>query len=291
MSAPPPPVPEPRLAASRPPVAAIVLTQDEAAHILPCLRTLQWARETVVVDSGSTDGTPELARTLNARVVHHAWLGWAGQRNFALTQVSLPWVLFVDADERVPLDLAEEMIACIEQSSTGEGTAIDEGTTLESRSGGTPVGFWVPRQNVILGRWVRHAGWSPDYQLRLFRRERGRYDLSRPVHELVQLDGPTAFLDHRLVHHNYASWRQFWTKQRRYAGVEAGALAAQGRRAKVRNFVLQPWREFRRRYWTLQGYRAGALGLGLSAVLAVANLQMYVELWRLNHQDTPTAPR
>ncbi len=278
-TAPQPPVPEPRPKNTGPPLAAIVLTQDEAAHILPCLRTLQWAREIVVVDSGSTDGTPELARTLNARVVHHAWPGWAGQRNFALTQVSLPWVLFVDADERVPLDLAEEMIACIEKSS------------IENEPDGTVAGFWVPRQNVILGHWVRHAGWSPDYQLRLFRRERGRYDPSRPVHELVQLDGPTACLDRRLVHHNYASWRQFWSKQRRYAGVEAGALAVQGTRAKARNFVLQPCREFRRRYWTLQGHRAGALGLGLCLVLALANLQMYVELWRLNHRDTATAPR
>ncbi|MDQ3700470.1 MAG: glycosyltransferase family 2 protein [Chloroflexota bacterium] len=293
---PPPPAPEPRPKTTRPPVAAIVLTQDEAAHILPCLRTLQWAREIVVVDSGSTDGTPELARTLNARVVHHAWVGWAGQRNFALTQVSLPWVLFVDADERVPLDLAEEMIACIEKSSIEvttslERTAIDERAASENERDGTPAGFWVPRQNVILGHWVRHAGWSPDYQLRLFRRERGRYDPARPVHELVQLDGRTACLDRRLVHHNYASWRQFWSKQRRYAGAEAGALAAQGTRAKARNFVLQPCREFRRRYWTLQGHRAGALGLGLCLVLALANLQMYVELWRLNHRDTATAPR
>lgn len=262
---------------SRPPVAAVVLTQDEASHILPCLRTLQWAGELLVVDSGSTDGTPELARSLNARVVHHAWGGWAAQRNFALTQVSLPWVLFVDADERVPLDLAEEVIARIHDHSQASG-------------------FWVPRQNVILGRWVRHAGWSPDYQLRLFRRDQGRYDPARPVHELVSLDGPAAHLNRPLVHHNYASWGQFWVKQCRYARAEAAALAGQGKRARPHNLVLQPWREFRRRYWTLQGYRAGALGLGLSLVLALATLRMYLELVRLNrlpppeHPDNPARP-
>ena len=197
-------------------------------------------------NSGSTDGTPDLARSLGARVLHHPWSGWAVQRDFALGQARLPWVLFVDADERVPLDLAEEVQARVAQAE---------------REGG-PVGFWIPRQNVILGRWVRHAGWWPDHQMRLLRAGRGRYDPLRPVHELVQLDGPAGHLSNRLVHHNYVSWRQFWTKQRRYARAEAAALASQGVRAKPRNFVLQPLREFRRRYWTLDGRREGAPGAG-----------------------------
>jgi hypothetical protein len=251
-----------------PPIAAVVLAQDEAAHIIPCLRTLQWAGERLVIDSGSTDGTPALAGSLGARVLHHDWAGWAAQRDFALQQVSLPWVFFVDADERVPLALAEEVVARVAQA--------------DSAAGAGPAGFWVPRQNVILGRWMRHAGWSPDYQLRLFRRDRGHYDPARPVHELVILDGPAGYLDSRLIHHNYASWRQFWVKQCRYARIEAAAMASRGDRAKPRNFVLQPLREFRRRYWTLQGYREGLLGLGVSAALAAANLVQYAELWRLN---------
>ena len=257
-------------------ISAVVLTRDEAPHILPCLRTLQWAGERLVVDSGSTDGTPDLARSLGARVLYHDWAGWAVQRDYALGEARLPWVFFVDADERVPLDLAEEVTARV----------------AEAERTGAPVGFWVPRQNVILGQWVRHAGWSPDYQLRLFRRDRGRYDPTRPVHELVLLDGPAGHLTHRLVHHNYVSWGQLWAKQRRYARAEAAALAARGVRAKPRNFVLQPLREFRRRYWTLEGHRAGPLGLGLSAVLAAATFVMYAELWRLNLTDgQPREPR
>ncbi len=262
-----------------PPVAAVVLAQDEAAHIIPCLRTLQWAGERLVIDSGSTDGTPALAGSLGARVLHHDWAGWAAQRDFALQQVSLPWVFFVDADERVPLALAEEVVARVAQA--------------DAAAPAGPAGFWVPRQNVILGRWMRHAGWSPDYQLRLFRRDQGRYDPARPVHELVILDGPAAYLDARLIHHNYASWRQFWVKQCRYARIEAAAMASRGDRARPRNFVLQPLREFRRRYWTLRGYREGLLGLGLSAALAAANLVQYAELWRLNgrHEREPERGR
>lgn len=254
-------------------ISAIVLTLNEAAHIEPCLRTLQWADELLVVDSRSTDGTSQLASALGARVISHPWVSFAAQRNFALSQVSHPWVCFVDADERVPLELAQEIRQQVQRAN-----AI-----------GTPSGFWLPRQNLIMGTWVQAAGWSPDYQLRVFRRDRGSYDPGRPVHELVQLAGESAHLTHRLVHHNYVSWRQFWSKQRRYARDEAGALFARSIRVKPQNFVLQPLREFQRRFWTLEGYRAGTLGLALSAVLAAANFVMYVDLWRRQRTGSTAA--
>jgi hypothetical protein len=129
---------------------------------------------------------------------------------------------------------------------------------------------------------MRHAGWSPDYQLRLFGATGALR--SRPCRstKLVILDGPAGYLDSRLIHHNYASWRQFWVKQCRYARIEAAAMASRGDRAKPRNFVLQPLREFRRRYWTLQGYREGLLGLGCERRPRRRQLVQYAELWRLN---------
>src|SRR5581483_8278263 len=249
-------------------ISAVVLTRDEARHVMPCLEALSWAAERVVVDCGSTDGTPRLAQQAGARVVTRSWDNYAAQRNFALAQAACPWVFFVDADERVPPELAREAAARVAAAERA----------LRAGASGAPVGFWVPRQNLILGRWVRCAGWDPDYQLRLFRRDRGRYDPARPVHELVLLDGPSERLVHRLVHHNYTTWRQFWTKQRRYARLEAAALYARGVRPKPQNFVLQPLREFRRRFFTLRGYRAGLLGLALSLALAAANFVTYVDL-------------
>ncbi|HEU5315983.1 MAG TPA: glycosyltransferase family 2 protein, partial [Chloroflexota bacterium] len=198
-------------------------------------------------------------------VVVRAWESWAAQRNAALAHVRTPWVFFVDVDERVPLELAEEI-----------GATVSRATEV-----GQPVGFWVPRQNLIMGRWVRHAGWHPDYQLRLFRVDRGRYASDRAVHELVQLDGSDARLTARLVHHNYEAWGQFWRKQLRYARAEATQLHAAGQRARPRNLVLQPLRELRRRFVTLGGYREGLLGLALSVVLAGADLVKYAELLRL----------
>jgi glycosyltransferase involved in cell wall biosynthesis len=254
-----------------PRITAVVLMQDEAPHVAPCLRTLRWAEERLVVDGGSRDDTVGLARDAGAVVVERAWDHWTGQRTFALSQVRTPWVFFVDADERVPPELADEIRGVV-SAATGDGS---------------PVGFWIPRQNLILGKWVRHAGWYPDYQLRLFRTNRGRYDPGRQVHELVHLEGEAGHLSAHLIHHNYVSRGQFWRKQLRYARSEAAQLDAQGVRAKPRNFVLQPLRELRRRYVTLAGYRAGPLGLELCAVLGLANFVMYAELWRLNHEDAP----
>lgn len=251
-------------------ISAIVLALDEAAQIESCLRTLAWAGELlVVVDSRTTDDTLQIAERSGARVVIRPWDHYAGQRNFALSQAGLPWVLFVDADERVPLELADDVRRCV----------------AAAEAAGEPAGFWIPRQNLIMGRWVQHAGWYPDYQLRLFRRDRGRYDPDRPVHELVLLDGADARLEHHLVHHNYHSWAQFWRKQRRYASMEARALHDRRVRLKAQNFVLQPLRELRRRYWTLRGYRDGSLGLALSLLLAAANFLQYVELWRLERAE------
>jgi glycosyltransferase involved in cell wall biosynthesis len=250
----------------KPRITAVVLMQDEAPHVYPCLHTLRWADDLVVVDGGSEDGTVWLARDAGARVIERAWDHWTGQRNFALSCVRTPWVFFVDADERVPPELAHEIRVAVGRASQS----------------GTPSGFWVPRQNLILGQWVRHAGWYPDYQLRLFRTDRGRYDAARRVHELVQLDGTAERLSAHLIHHNYVTWGELWRKQLRYARSEAAQLHAQGVRARPRNFVLQPLRELNRRYITWGGYRGGALGLQLSLLLALANVVMYVELRRLN---------
>ena len=246
-------------------ITAVVLMQDVAPHVRPCLRTLRWADQMLVVDGGSVDDTVALAEAAGARVLSRRWDHYTAQRTFALSQVQTPWVLFVDADERVPLELAREVRAAIERTTRGSAT----------------VGFWLPRQNLILGKWVRHAGWYPDYQLRLFRVGHGRYDPHRQVHELVHLDGPSERLRATLLHHNYVTWSQFWTKQLRYARAEASEMHVRGLRTRPHNLLLQPLRELRRRYLSLGGYRAGTLGLQLSLVLAFADGVKYAELHRL----------
>jgi hypothetical protein len=247
-------------------ITAVVLARDEVRHVVPCLRTLRWADDRMVMlDSRAPGSMERLILSAGACVERREWTSWAAQRNAALERVDTAWVFFVDVDERVPLELAEEIRSTVSRAARD----------------GQPVGLWVPRQNLIVGQWVRHAGWHPDYQLRLFRVDRGRYDPQRAVHELVQLDGAGEQLRSHLLHHNYEAWGQLWRKQLTYARAEAAQLHAAGQRARPHNLVLQPLRELRRRYVTLHGYRAGALGASLSLLLAVADLVKYAELLRL----------
>ena len=253
-------------------IIACILTRNEARHIEACLNSVSWTHAQMVVDCGSTDATVDLARARGAIVLHRDWDGWAGQRTFAINEAlrrGYRWVFFVDADERVPPELSTEATRVVEASDAAHAA----GDTT------APVGFWVPRRNIIAGKWVRHAGWDPDYQLRLFRTDRGRYDPARPVHELVLLDGPDAHLEARLVHYNYDDWQHFWIKQQRYAHIEAAARVSRGHRVRPHNFILQPWREFWRRYVTLEGWRAGTHGIILAILLAIAEFQTLRLAW------------
>jgi glycosyltransferase involved in cell wall biosynthesis len=230
---------------------AVILTKNEARHIAACIDSVRWADGVLVSDSFSDDGTPDLARAAGATVVQRVFDGWARQRNAALEQAAAlgaEWVFFVDADERATPELAAEIRQVIAQRPE--------------------VGWGAPRWNYIVGKRVNHGGFYPDYQLRLMRIDRARYDLERPVHEVVLLDGASGHLQHPLLHYNYDTWAQFHAKQRRYATYEAHILRKRGIRPRPHNFILQPLREFRRRYLTLQGYRDGLHGLKLCLLLA-----------------------
>jgi len=247
-----------------PHLSAIVLAKNEERNIVDCLQTLSWADEVLVLDSGSEDATVALAQEMGARVETCPFDNFPRQRNAALELAQGEWAFFVDADERVTEELAREVQKAITQEE------VD--------------GFWVPRHNYIFGRLIRHAGWYPDYQLRLFRRHKGRYDESREVHELVILDGPQGYLEKPLIHYNYEGIGQFIERQNRYTEMEAAYLFRGGARAKVRNFVLQPCREFRRRYITLQGYKDGRYGLLLSLLMAYYEGVKYLKLRRLHRR-------
>jgi glycosyltransferase involved in cell wall biosynthesis len=230
-------------------LAAVILTYNEAHNVEWCILTLRGGADAVIVwDSGSTDGTVERARRAGALVVQRPFDNYAGQRQAALDAIDAEWLLFVDADERVTPALMAE----IQAATARQGVA----------------GYWIPRRNWIVGHEVRGGGFSPDYQLRLLRRGAAHYAPERQVHEIVHLDGPAEHLTEPLIHHNYLTWEQFDRKQRAYAAYEARILAGQGIRPRPHNFVLQPWREFHRRFVALEGWRDGAFGFQLALRLA-----------------------
>ncbi len=242
-------------------LSVIILTRNEERHIADCLRSVDWADEVIVLDSLSEDRTVEIARSMGAIIHQRPFLNYADQRNAALDLVDNDWVFFIDADERATPELAAEVRRVIAEEKM--------------------AGWWVPRRNYIFGKWIRHAGWYPDYQLRLLLRGLARYDQAREVHELVILEGETGYLKNTLLHYNYDTLAEFMARQDVYTDYEAKILYDQGIRPKWRNFILQPLRELKRRYISLEGYKDGFHGLLLSLLMAYYNFVMYCRLRQL----------
>jgi glycosyltransferase involved in cell wall biosynthesis len=231
-------------------LTAAVIARDEELMLGDCVQSLGFADERLVlVDAATRDRTREIARGLGARVEERVFDNFAAQRDAALALASGDWVLFVDADERVTPDLRTEVLSTIDQP-------------------GGRRGFWIPRHNYLLGRVIRHAGWFPDYQLRLLERGAAHFDPLRVVHEEAIVDGPVGHLRQPLVHLNYRSLGEFIAKQERYCPFEAQAWLSRFGRPRRRALIGQPLREFWRRYVLLQGVREGTLGLVLSVLLA-----------------------
>ena len=251
-------------------LAAVVLTKNEAARIAECISSLGWCDRVVLSDSYSDDGTVSMAREAGAEVIQRAFDNFASQRNAALECVDADWIFFVDADERATPELGIEVRQAI-------GTDVN-------------AGWWVPRHNYIAGKLMHYGGYYPDYQMRLLRRGRARYDPARPVHEVVILDGEAGFLRQPLIHYNYDDWAQVHDKQRRYALLEAQRLQAAGIQPRPHKFVTQPAREFYRRMITLRGYRDGPSGWRLYALLAYyygfVPYQHLRRLWREENTTT-----
>ncbi|HEX6290036.1 MAG TPA: glycosyltransferase family 2 protein [Herpetosiphonaceae bacterium] len=243
-------------------LSIVIIARDEERYIGGALESaVPIADELLVVlDPRTTDRTAEIARQWGATVVEHRFESFPRQRNAALARSGGEWVLFLDADERLTPDLTGELHDFRRQGQHEH------------------VGYWLPRHNRYFGRWLKGGGWYPDRQLRLLRRGHARYDETRLVHELVQLDGSTGDLHGHLLHINIETWPELHTKQRRYALAEAQTLALAGVRAKWRNLLLQPLREVKRRFVTWHGYRDGGLGLVLALTMGYYELVKYIHL-------------
>lgn len=241
-------------------LTAIILTLNEEQHIVDCIASLGWCDEIIVFDSHSQDETVLLAEAAGATVLQNRFEHYAQQRNAALDAVTADWVFFVDADERGSAELGREIREVI-------------ATRPE-------MGWHVPRHNYLFGKLTLGAGWFPDYQLRLFKHGRVRYE--RPVHEVAVVDGGIGHLQTPLTHYNYADVAQFHAKQRKYTRYDAQILKDGGVRPKAYTPFTQPLRHFWWRYVTLNGYRDGLHGLRLSGYMAYYEWRKYRELARLS---------
>jgi glycosyltransferase involved in cell wall biosynthesis len=248
-----------------PPLSATVITLNEAANIRECLASLAFADEILVVDSGSTDGTTDLARAAGATVISRDWPGYAAQKDFAASQARHDWILSIDADERVTPDLAAEVRR-----------------TLDTP--GDHAGFRVPRVTFHLGRWIRTTDWYPDYQLRLYDRRRASWTGGRPrlVHESVTASGPVGRLDQDLQHYAYRDIAHHYETMQRYTTLAAQQMAAEGRRASLFGLLIHPPAAFVRNYILKRGFLDGTTGLIISAMNAHYVFLKFAKLWALH---------
>lgn len=243
------------------PVTVTVITLNEAANIEACLDSVSFADDVVVVDSGSTDKTVELARAKGARVIVRDWPGYSAQKNFAAEQATHDWILSVDADERVTPELAEEVARTVASSPSG-------------------AGFRVPRVTFHLGRWIRTTDWYPDYQLRLYHRGRARWP-AKLVHESVAADGAVGQLRGELQHYAYRDLSHHFSTMERYTTLAATEMHSAGRDATFLHLLFHPPAAFLRNYVLKRGFADGTVGFVVSAMNAYYVFLKFAKLWAL----------
>src|SRR6185503_2262780 len=252
----------PREAATALPISVLLLARDEARRLEALLPALGFAREVVVVvDAVTTDGTREVASRHGARVFERALDGFGPQRRFALAQCREPWVLWLDADERLPDDAPEVLVRAV---SGAESIAAD--------------GFRMGRRTWFLGAPIRWCGWRRESVLRLFRRERAQFD-DAPVHESVEVTGRIVDLPLTLEHRSYETWGECRRKLLAYAPANAERARRAGRRAGPWDVLLRPPMRFLRMYVLQLGVLDGARGVAVCGLAAAQVFLKYADLW------------
>jgi glycosyltransferase involved in cell wall biosynthesis len=229
------------------PLSAVLITRNEEDTLGDAIESVRFCDEIVVVDSGSTDRTQEIAREKGARVLVNApWPGFVAQRNVAVDEARHDWVLALDADERITEELREEIQEL-------------------RRRGFTAAGYRIPRAAFYLGRWIRATDWWPDPQVRLFDRRRARWE-GELVHESVKVRGPLLRLRSYMAHFPYRNVSDHLDKIDRYTTLWAQQMHAAGRRVRTLDLLFAPNWAFFRNYVLKGGLRLGRAGLTISVL-------------------------
>jgi len=244
-------------------LSVIVITKNEERNIRECLKSVSWASEVVLVDGGSIDKTVDIARSMGAKVHLRPWEGYGAAKNFALSQCTGAWVLWLDADERATDSLAGEI-----QSIVGKEV-------------GGFSGYEVARRAYFLNRWIRHCGWYPGYVLRLFKREAGRFTEDR-VHERLEVKGKVGRLRSDLLHYTDPNLQHYFEKFNRYTSLGAEELVEKGKHFGIAKLIFRPIWVFVRMYLIRRGFLDGIPGFILCVLSAGYVFTKYAKLWELS---------
>ena len=246
-----------------PPLAAVIITKNEAPNIQDCLASVAWTAERIVVDAESSDRTADLARAAGATVIVRPWPGFGAQKNFGIDRVVAGWILIVDADERIPPPLQTEILSRIAAWKRGD-----------------PVAYEIPRKNYFYGAWVRHAGVYPDYQIRLVRKGSARYN-DVPVHENLIVQGQIGRLTNPMDHFTERRIRDHFRKFGLYTTLAAQEKGRTVRVVRVHDLVFRPFVVLVKSYLLKQGFRDGVRGFIVSVFAGMYTFVKYAKLWAM----------
>lgn len=242
-------------------VSVTIITFNEEQNIGRALESVQWADEIVVVDSGSSDRTLEIARTYTDKVYVYDWPGYAAQKQRAVELASHDWVLSIDADEVVTPELKQEILRVLEHPASD--------------------GYYISRLNYYLGYPIYHSGWAPDYQLRLFRKDKGRWR-GAYVHESLHLDGVAGYLKSQLEHYSIQSLSAHHQRLDRYTTLAAEEIYSRGKSVGYGDLLLRPVATFLRNYVFKLGFLDGMAGLVVCYFSAYYVFLKFAKCWELS---------
>jgi len=261
-------------------LSVAIVTLNEEENLPRTLASVAWAEQIIVVDSGSTDRTVEIARNFGATVIEREWPGFAAQKNFAIAQCTSEWILSLDADEELSAELQEEI-----RSAVASDPIVDA--------------YYLKRRNLFLGRWMRHSGFYPDAKLRLFRRNAANPEhtprfTDRAVHEVIVFDGATATLAGDLIHHAYPTLSDYIHHMDRYSTLGAQLLLERGRNNKalpvfIARVWLVPWLGFVGNYIFRLGFLDGREGLLLHLYHATYASWKQAKAWETARQTNASS--
>lgn len=244
-------------------LTVVISAYNEEAKIADCLDSVKFADEIILIDNSSIDKTSEIASNYTKNIFKRENnLMLNINKNFGFGKATGDFILSLDADERITRELAREIKNLLKKKVEFNG-------------------YYIPRKNIIFGKWIEHTGWYPDHQLRLFKKGTGKF-AEKHVHEMIEIEGEVGYLKENMLHLNYETVTQFLDKLNRiYTISEAENLIASGYKLDRRDFVKRPVSEFVRRFFFQHGYKDGIHGLVLSLFMAFYHLVVLARVWEM----------
>ena len=242
-------------------ISAVITAFNEESKIEDCLKSVRFCDEIIFIYAESRDNTVNIVKKYKAKVFSRKNNPMLNvNKNFGFSKASNKWILSLDSDERVSDGLREEILGILENDAN----KIN--------------GYYIPRRNYIFGKWVKYTGWYPDFQLRLFRNGKGKFE-EKHIHEMIKIDGKTDYLKSDILHLNYENISQFLKKTESYTQNEAEQLLSAGYVFDWKDCLRMPVKEFLSRFFAREGYKDGLHGLILSLLMAFYHLIIFARIW------------